>query len=318
MSEYAETAARIVENVETVIVGKRRVIMMVLATMLAEGHALIEDVPGVAKTMLARALAKTIGCEFTRIQCTPDLLPTDVTGVSIFNQKTTEFEFHAGPIFTQIVVADEINRATPRTQSSLLEAMAERQVSVDGVTRPLATPFMVIATQNPVEHEGTFPLPEAQLDRFLVRMSVGYPDFSSESRMIEQQRGEHPVNSVKAVVDRESVVDMQKAVRQIYVHPKIRDYIVSLVEESRRNIHLMLGASPRASLGMYRLAQASALLQNRAFIVPDDVKSIAANVLCHRIIVKPESRLRRITPNAIVDEILKHVKAPVGGTWRTQ
>jgi len=318
MNNAVEVAGGIISNVETVIVGKRNVVTMVLATLLAEGHALIEDVPGVAKTMLARALAKSIGCEFTRVQCTPDLLPTDVTGVSVFNQKTFEFEFRPGPVFTQIIVADEINRATPRTQSALLEAMGERQVSIDGVTRQLEAPFMVIATQNPVEHEGTFPLPEAQLDRFMVRMSVGYPSFSSEAEMLEMQRTAHPIDSIQAVADRESIVAMQQAVREVFVHPQVSDYIIKIVDESRRNIHLTLGASPRASLALYRLGQAYALLQGRNYVVPDDVKSLAHSVLGHRIIVKPESKLRRVTPAAVVDEILKHIKAPSGSSWRAR
>ena len=318
MNNAVEVAGGIISNVETVIVGKRNVVTMVLATLLAEGHALIEDVPGVAKTMLARALAKSIGCEFTRVQCTPDLLPTDVTGVSVFNQKTAEFEFRPGPVFTQIIVADEINRATPRTQSALLEAMGERQVSIDGVTRQLEAPFMVIATQNPVEHEGTFPLPEAQLDRFMVRMSVGYPSFSSEAEMLEMQRTAHPIDSIQAVAGRESIVAMQQAVREVFVHPQVSDYIIKIVDESRRNIHLTLGASPRASLALYRLGQAYALLQGRNYVVPDDVKSLAHSVLGHRIIVKPESKLRRVTPTAVVDEILKHIKAPSGSSWRAR
>jgi len=318
MNSAAEIAGGIINNVETVVIGKRNVVTLVLATLLAEGHALIEDVPGVAKTMLARALAKSIGCEFTRIQCTPDLLPTDVTGVSVFNQKSTEFEFRPGPVFTQIVVTDEINRATPRTQSSLLEAMGEGQVSVDGVTRQLPTPFMVIATQNPVEHEGTFPLPEAQLDRFLVRMSVGYPSFSSEADMLDMQRSAHPIDSVQSVADRESIVAMQQAVRGVFVHPQVSDYIVKIVDASRRNIHLMLGASPRASLALYRLGQSYALLQGRNYVVPDDVKSLAHSVLGHRIIIKPESKLRRITPTAVVDEILKQVKVPASSSWRAR
>jgi len=318
MDDTAEIAGRIIDNVETVVVGKRNVIALVLATLLAEGHALIEDVPGVAKTMLARALAKSIGCGFTRIQCTPDLLPTDVTGVSIFNQKTTEFEFHPGPVFTHVVLADEINRATPRTQSSLLEAMGERQVSVDGVTRPLPGPFMVIATQNPVEHEGTFPLPEAQLDRFLVRMSVGYPSFTSEAKMLEQQKTDHPITRIEAVVDRDTVVAVQRAVKEVFIHPQVADYIIKIVDESRRNIHLTLGASPRASLALYRLGQAYALLQARNYVVPDDVKALAHSVLGHRIIINPESKLRRVTPKSVVDEILKNVKAPVGSTWRAR
>jgi len=318
MNNAAEVAGGIISNVETVVVGKRNVVTLVLATLLAEGHALIEDVPGVAKTMLARALAKSIGCEFNRVQCTPDLLPTDVTGVSVFNQKTAEFEFRPGPVFTQIIVADEINRATPRTQSSLLEAMGERQVSIDGVTRQMQAPFMVIATQNPVEHEGTFPLPEAQLDRFLVRMSVGYPSFSSEAEMLEMQRTAHPIDSMQAVADRETIVAMQRAVREVFVHPQVSDYIIKIVDESRRNIHLTLGASPRASLALYRLGQAYALLQERNYVVPDDVKSLAHSVLGHRIIVKPESKLRRVTPAAVVDEILKQVRAPAGGSWRAR
>jgi len=318
MDNAAEVAGGIVRNIETVIVGKRDAVTLVLATLLAEGHALIEDVPGVAKTMLARALAKSIGCEFTRVQCTPDLLPTDVTGVSVFDQKNAEFEFHPGPIFAQIIVADEINRATPRTQSALLEAMAERQVSVDGVTRPLRAPFMVVATQNPVEHEGTFPLPEAQLDRFLVRMSVGYPSFTSEAEMLEQQRTDHPINTVQPVVDAETIVAMQRAVKEVFLHPQIADYILKIVDESRRNIHLTLGASPRASLALYRLGQAYALLQGRNYVVPDDVKALAHNVIGHRIIVNPESKLRRVTPKAVVEEILKQVKAPVGGLWRAR
>lgn len=318
MNNAAEIAGGIINNVETVIVGKRNVVTMVMATLLAEGHALIEDVPGVAKTMLARALAKSIGCDFTRVQCTPDLLPTDVTGVSVFNQKTAEFEFRPGPVFTQILVADEINRATPRTQSSLLEAMGERQVSIDGVTRKLPTPFMVIATQNPVEHEGTFPLPEAQLDRFMVRMSVGYPSFASEADMLDMQRNAHPIDSIQAVADRESIVAMQQAVREVFVHPQISDYIVKIVDESRRNIHLMLGASPRASLALYRLGQSYAVLQGRRYVVPDDVKSLVHSVLGHRIIVNPESKLRRVTATAVVDEILKQVKVPAGSSWRAR
>ncbi len=318
MENAAELAGGIVSNVEKVVVGKRNVIAVTLATLLAEGHVLIEDVPGVAKTMLARALAKSIGCTFTRVQCTPDLLPTDVTGVSVFNQKTAEFEFRPGPVFTSIVLADEINRATPRTQSALLEAMGERQVSVDGVTRPLPAPFMVIATQNPVEHEGTFPLPEAQLDRFLVRTSIGYPSFSSEIEMLELQKTEHPISHVQPVVERDTIVAMQRAVKEVFVHSKVADYIVRIVEESRRNIHLMLGASPRASLALYRLGQAYALLQGRNYVVPDDVKALVHSVLGHRIIVKPESKLRRITPKAVVEEILQQVRVPTGGSWRAR
>lgn len=310
MTQVNLTARKIVANVEKVVVGKRQEILLALTAFLSEGHILLEDVPGVAKTMLARALAASVGCSFKRVQCTPDLLPTDITGASVFNPKTTEFEFRAGPLFAQIVLADEINRTTPRTQAALLEAMAERRVTVDGTTYPLERPFLVIATQNPVDHEGTFPLPEAQLDRFLVRLSLGYPDEEEERRMLEMLRGEHPIDRLEPVVTAAEVVACQKAVREIYVDPKVRDYIVQLIRASREHDDVALGGSPRASIALYRAAQARAALRGNEFVLPDDVKRMAPAVLAHRLIVKPESRLRKITAASIVTEILDEASVP--------
>ena len=311
MAEFAEVAEAIITNVEKVVIGKRSAIKLVLAGLLTEGHILIEDVPGVAKTMLARALAKSLGCSFSRIQCTPDLLPTDVTGVSIFNQKTREFEFRPGPIFSQIVLADEINRATPRTQSALLEAMAEGSVTVDGVSHILKKPFMVVATQNPIEHEGTFPLPEAQLDRFLLKMAVGYPPPDSEYRMLEAQRLKHPIEETQQIIDAEILRKMQDIVKNVFVHEKVRRYLIELVTATRNNIHLAIGGSPRASLSLFRTSQALAVLNGRTFVIPDDIKALAHSVLDHRVILKPESKLRRMTARTVIDDVLKEVKVPV-------
>lgn len=313
MAEFGELSRRILDNVEQVVVGKRPQITVVLAALLARGHVLLEDVPGVAKTMLARALALSLGCEFRRIQCTPDLLPADVTGVSVFNQKTQEFEFLPGPAFTNVLVADEINRATPRTQSALLEAMEEKQISIDGKTWRLPQPFLVVATQNPVEQEGTFPLPEAQLDRFLVRTSVGYPGFTEEGTMLDrlaEAGSRHPVESLKPVVDASTLVQMQQAVSMIYVHPTVRDYILQIVHATRDNIKLALGASPRASIALYRASQAMAAIEGRGFVIPDDVKRLASPVLSHRLILKPEYRLRRESARSVVEEILKRIEPP--------
>lgn len=312
MGEFRDVIKSVIRNTETVIIGKTNVVKMALSSLLAGGHVLMEDVPGVAKTMLVRTIAISTGCSYSRIQCTPDLLPTDVSGVSIYNQKNQEFEFRPGPIFHQIVVADEINRATPRTQSALLEAMAEGQVSVDGKTYPLEQPFLVFATQNPVEHEGTFPLPEAQLDRFMVRLSMGYPSALGELDLIERARLDHPVDSVKPVTTPDVIVKMQASIREIHVHEKVRDYIVRLVNRTRDSAHLSLGASPRASLALFRIAQAYAAVEGRSYVIPDDVKFLARAVLEHRLILNPESRLRRVTVESVLRDILSEVAVPGG------
>src|SRR6516164_8848394 len=304
-------ASKIIGNIEKVIIGKRQQVSLALVSYFCEGHILLEDVPGVAKTMLARALARSVGCNFKRIQCTPDLLPTDVTGVSVFNQKTAEFEFRPGPIFAQTVLADEINRATPRTQSALLEAMAERRVTVDGQTYALKPPFLVIATQNPVDHEGTFPLPEAQLDRFLIRLSIGYPGMEEEGKMLQRLQRSHPIDELGPVATAAELIAAQDAVREVFVDDKVRKYILDLVHATRQHEDVALGGSPRASIALFRTAQALAAVQGRNFVLPDDVKKMAHPVLGHRIILKPESRLRKLTPAAVLNEILMDVSVPV-------
>jgi MoxR-like ATPase len=296
---------------EKVIIGKRQQLTLALTAYLCEGHILLEDVPGVAKTMLARALARSVGCSFKRIQCTPDLLPTDVTGVSIFNQKTTEFEFRAGPIFAQTVLADEINRATPRTQSALLEAMAERRVTVDGQTYTLKPPFLVIATQNPIDHEGTFPLPEAQLDRFLIRLSLGYPSLEEEGKMLERLQRSHPIDDLQPVVSGAEFLACQQAVREIYIDDRVRRYLLAVVEATRFHDDVHLGGSPRASIALFRMGQAVAAISGRNFVLPDDIKKTAPAVLSHRLILRPESRLRKVTPAAVVNEILTETAVPM-------
>jgi MoxR-like ATPase len=311
MSDVAGTANKIIANVEKVIIGKRQQVAMSVVAYFCEGHILLEDVPGVAKTMLARALAKSVGCVFKRVQCTPDLLPTDITGVSIFNQKTTEFEFRPGPIFAQIVLADEINRTTPRTQSALLEAMAERRVTVDGQGYVLKPPFLVLATQNPIDHEGTFPLPEAQLDRFLIRLSLGYPSLEEESKMLERLQHTHPIDELAPVVTAADVLTCQQAIRDIYVDEKLRRYLLEIVQATREHHDVALGGSPRASIALFRTAQALAALQGRNFIIPDDIKKMAQAVLGHRLILKPESRLRKVTAASVVEEVLSDVSVPV-------
>ena len=313
-AQVTPTAKKIIANVEKVVIGKRQEIVLALVAYLCEGHILLEDVPGVAKTMLARALAASVGCSFKRVQCTPDLLPNDITGASIFNPKTTEFEFRPGPLFAQIVLADEINRTTPRTQAALLEAMAERRVTVDGQTYLLEPPFLVIATQNPIDHEGTFPLPEAQLDRFLVRLSLGYPSEEEEGTMLELLRREHPIDTLEPVVSAEDVVACQQSVREVYVDPKVRDYIVEIVRNSREHDDVALGGSPRASIALYRASQALAAVRGHDFVLPDDVKRMAPAVLGHRLIVRPESRLRKVTSAAIVTEILTETSVPTMNT----
>ncbi|XZE52230.1 AAA family ATPase [Planctomycetaceae bacterium SH139] len=305
-----DLARRIIGNVELAIVGKRKQLVLSLVAWLSGGHILLEDVPGVAKTMLARALARSVGCQFKRVQCTPDLLPSDVTGTSIFNQKTAEFEFRPGPVFTQLLLADEINRATPRTQASLLEAMAEARVTVDGVTHTLDPPFLVIATQNPVDHEGTFPLPEAQLDRFLMRFSLGYPTMEEEMRMLEMLQRAHPVDSLQEVASAAELIDAQRAVREVFVDPKVRQYLLQIVHDTRGHEDLALGGSPRASIALFRCAQAMAAIRGRGYVLPDDVKRIVGPVMNHRIIVRPESRLRKITGELTMEQILSEIAVP--------
>lgn len=311
MSDVAALAGKLIANIEKVIIGKRQPLTLALAAYLCEGHVLLEDVPGVAKTMFARALAVSVGCTFKRLQCTPDLLPTDVTGVSIFNQKTAEFEFRPGPVFAQTLLTDEINRATPRTQSALLEAMAERRVSVDGKTYTLKPPFLVIATQNPIDQEGTFPLPEAQLDRFLVRLSLGYPTLDEEGKMLQRMQKGHPIDDLQPVARADDILAAQAAIREVHLDDKVRTYILQIVHASREHEDVLLGASPRASIALFRTAQALAAIGGRDFVLPDDVKRMAHPVLAHRIILKPESRLRKRTSALIVQDVVGDTAVPV-------
>ena len=313
-------AREIVQNVEKVIVGKTEVVELVVIALISRGHALIEDVPGVGKTMLARSVARSVGCDFSRIQFTPDLLPSDVTGVSFYNQKTSEFEFRPGPILSQIVLADEINRATPKTQSALLEAMAERQVTVEGVTHRLADPFMVMATQNPIEYEGTFPLPEAQLDRFFLRVRVGYPTSDQEIAILDSQIQAEPIDNLTAVANPGEIVKLQNAARDIYVHDLIKEYIVALTNATRDHQDASLGVSPRASLALMRGAQARSMIDGRDFVSPDDVKSLARSVMAHRLIISPAARMRGVNAEDLVGEVMDSVPVPgaeVGGTGRS-
>lgn len=303
-------AREIVDNVSKVIVGKQPVIERALAAVIAQGHILIEDVPGVGKTMLAKSISSSIGCSFKRIQFTPDLLPSDIVGISIYNQSTGEFQFRPGPVMAQIVLVDEINRATPKTQSALLEAMEELQVSVDGVTRPLEQPFIVMATQNPIEYEGTFPLPEAQLDRFLMRISLGYPSFMDELSVIQQQEKTHPIDELEAVASPEDVIKLQEAAKNVYVDTAVREYIVGLIEATRNHEDVSLGASPRASLGMFRAVRGMAILRDRDYAIPDDVKELAYAVLAHRLILSPAARMRGLHTGQVIDGLLESVAVP--------
>ena len=309
--DVTAVSRRIIANVEQVVVGKRQQIVQTLVAWFCEGHVLLEDVPGVAKTIMARAFARSVGCTFKRIQCTPDLLPTDVTGGLAFNQKASEFEFRPGPIFAQVVLADEINRATPRTQAALLEAMAESSVTIDGETHRLKPPFLLIATQNPVDHEGTFPLPEAQLDRFLIKLSLGYPSLDDEVQMLDMLKREHPLDKLQPVITAEQLVACQRAVRTVNVDPKIRRYITEIVHASRAHHDIRLGGSPRASIALYRSSQAVAAIRGRSYVEPDDVKQIVPAVLGHRIILQPESRLQNVTVSELLTEILDETKAPL-------
>jgi len=303
-------AERIIANVEKVIIGKAEEVHLALTALLCQGHILIEDVPGVGKTILARSIATSTGCTFRRIQFTPDLLPSDVTGVSIYNQKTGDFEFRPGPIVAQVVLADEINRATPKTQSSLLEAMEERQVTVDGVTHKMPEPFIVMATQNPIEYEGTFPLPEAQLDRFLIRIHLGYPSLKDEVLIMEGQQRQHPIDALERVTDAAEILGMQRAVKDVFVDPLIKQYIVSVVDATRKHGSVYLGASPRGSLALYRTCQARALLDGRDFVSPDDVKALAYATLGHRIIVSPAARVKNVSAKEIVEQTLERIPVP--------
>jgi len=311
MREIQQAAEAVLQQLETVVFGKRPVLELVFNCLLAEGHLLLEDVPGTAKTLLAKALARTFGGGFGRLQCTPDLLPGDVTGSSVFNQKTGEFDFHPGPVFTQILLADEINRATPRAQASLLECMAERQVSVDNQTYPLERPFFVIATQNPVEHEGTFPLPEAQLDRFLMRLSIGYPSPQAEEQMLVRGERSDPLEGVTPVLSLDTLASLQDQVREVHVHPEVRRYIVQVSAATRSVRELVLGAGPRATQGLYRACQARAAMAGRSFVLPDDVKRLCPSILYHRVILGAEGRLSKRSVPQIVDQAVDLVPAPL-------
>ena len=315
MADIKAFGERLIGNLENVIVGKRNSLDLIVIGLLCQGHILIEDVPGVGKTMMARSLAKSLDCSFSRIQFTPDMLPSDVTGVSIYNQQKKKFEFRAGPIMGQIVLADEVNRATPKTQAALLEAMEERQVTVDGVTHLLDQPFMVLATQNPIEYEGTFPLPEAQLDRFLMRVRMGYPSASEEMTILGGQQLAHPIEALKSVVKVKDLLAAIKTVRNIYVSPAVQKYIIDLVVRTRQSSDVYLGASPRGSLALFRASQAHAALNGRDHVLPDDVKALAVAVLGHRVIVSPAARLRELSADRIVEEILHGLSVP-GGDYK--
>ncbi|MBV9848475.1 MAG: MoxR family ATPase [Armatimonadetes bacterium] len=306
----AEKVRLVVDQIETVIVGKRDVVELALTAFLCGGHLLIEDIPGVGKTTLAKALARALALVYKRVQFTPDLLPADITGSSIFNQKTAEFEFREGPIFANIVLADEINRATPRTQSSLLECMEERQVTADGITYELPRPFFVIATENDIEAQGTYPLPEAQMDRFVMRLSIGYPDRADEARILARQTRARPLDALEAVIPRDEILVLQDEVRAVYVDESVRDYIVGLVSATRTHPQVQLGASPRGSLYLLHAAQASAALAGRTFVLPDDVKRLAVSVLSHRLILRPDARLKARTAETIIQEIVGRVPVP--------
>lgn len=310
MENVKQFAERIYNNVEQVIVGKRQAVELVLVALLCRGHVLLEDVPGTGKTVLAKSIARSIGCSFKRIQFTPDLLPSDVTGISIFNQQTREFEFRHGPVFAQIVLSDEINRATPKTQSSLLEAMEERQITVDGTTYHLPTPFIVLATQNPIEYEGTFPLPEAQLDRFLLRLHLGYPERLDEIAILKRQRQQHPLDTLQTIAQIDELLTLQETIKEVYVDDLVEEYIVSLVTATRHHEDVYLGASARGSLALYRTTQAWSAIHGRDFVTPDDVKTLARAVLGHRMIVSPAARIRSVSADAVIEDILSAVPVP--------
>ncbi len=312
MLDVQPFAGRVITNIEKVIIGKRSTVELAIVGLLCQGHLLIEDVPGVGKTMLARSLARSLGCVFSRIQFTPDMLPSDVTGVSIFNQVSREFEFRAGPVMAQIVLTDEINRATPKTQAALLEAMEEGQITVDGVTHSLPRPFMVLATQNPIEYEGTFPLPEAQLDRFLMRIRLGYPKSEDEVKILERQQFRHPLEDLEQIVSVEELNQTQEAVKSVYMAPSVKRYIITLARHTREHPEVYLGASPRGSLALYRTSQARAAMNGRDYVLPDDIKALAIPTFAHRIILGPAARLRDVDAEQVVQEILNSVPVPGG------
>ena len=317
MVDVKSFGGRVIESLEKVIVGKRQSIELVVIGLLCQGHILIEDVPGVGKTMLARSLARSLDCMFNRIQFTPDMLPSDVTGVSIYNQQINQFEFRPGPVIGQVILADEINRATPKTQAALLEAMEERQVTVDGVTHPMPVPYMVLATQNPIEYEGTFPLPEAQLDRFLLRLRLGYPSIVDEIRIMDDQRLRHPIETLSPVATADEVLQAADAVRQIYISPAVKRYIVDISTKTRQSQDVYLGASPRGSLSLARAGQARAALQGRDHVLPDDIKALAVAVMGHRVIVSPAARMRDLSSDLIMQEIVLSTPVP-GGSFTSE
>jgi MoxR-like ATPase len=310
MQEVQAVGQRIVDNVEKVIIGKHEEVQLGLIALLCQGHVLIDDVPGVGKTMLAKSISRSLGCSFKRIQFTPDMLPSDVTGVSVYDQSTGRFEFRPGPVMANIVLTDEINRATPKTQSALLEAMEEHQVTVDGVTHVLERPFLVFATQNPIEYEGTFPLPEAQLDRFLMRISLGYPSPADEILILEAQQYVHPIETIEQVVDRDELLEIQERIKDIFVHDAIKEYIVALVGATRSHPDIYLGSSPRGALALYKTCQARSAVLGRDYVIPDDVKALAETTLAHRLIVNPAARIREVDPRTVVKEVLQTVEAP--------
>ena len=310
MQDVQSIGQRIIDNVEKVIVGKHDAVQLTVIALLCEGHLLIEDVPGTGKTMLAKSVSRSLGCAFRRIQFTPDMLPSDVTGVSVFNQKTREFEFRPGPVMAQVVLTDEINRATPKTQSALLEAMEERQITVDGVTYPMKQPFLVLATQNPIEYEGTFPLPEAQLDRFMMRISLGYPETDDEVTMLDSQQHTHPITRIEQVVSSDELIEAQTSIKDMYINDLVKEYIVRLVKATRKHPDVYLGASPRGSIALYRTGQARAAMMGRDFVTPDDIKALAMVTLAHRLIISPSARIKNVDPRAVIQEILDSTPVP--------